>query len=210
MPKTFPSATPLQVHPSPRELIQPHYIFDIFHINRRPVLHVVDKSRRYQAARWLNKATAGKIWRSLHACWLDSHLRPPDLITHDAGKTIIARAFQANVKMLHIETKFVQIKAPKSMSFVERYSSPVRRAFNIIKHVAKDVNDDDALQKAVNSISDSVGPNGLIFTLLVHSALPRLMLPMYQPADSTIKRPTALRKATEDVYKYFARHHMSF
>lgn len=78
-----------------------HTIFvDIFYIDGRPILHVVDESTRYQAARWLPKISADAVWRALRMCWIDVYLGHPDFITHDAGKQFMARVFQSNSEML--------------------------------------------------------------------------------------------------------------
>lgn len=45
------------------------------------------------------------------------------------------------------------------MSFFVRYHTPVRRAPRIAKKEAPDVPDDDALQSAITSINDLVGPD---------------------------------------------------
>ena len=118
-------------------------------------------------------------------------------MAHDAGKKFMARAFEANADMLHISTKSIPVEAANSMSIVERYHSPLRRAFNIVKKEAPDMDDDDALQMSVKAINASVGPDGLVPTLLVFGAIPRLGLPNDLPNPSTFERAVALRKATE-------------
>ena len=53
---------------------------------------------------------------------------------------------------------------------VERYYSPLRRIYCIITTELPDISKDMALQIAFKAINDSVGPNGLIPTLLVFGA----------------------------------------
>lgn len=187
-----------------------HTVFvDIFYIDKRPILHVVDESTRYQAARWLPTVSADAVWRALRMCWIDVYLGPPDVITHDAGKQFMARVFQSNSEMLRIQTKGVPIESPNSMSFVERYHVPVRRAYNIINAEAPDTDPEQALQMAVKSVNDSAGPDGLVPTLLVYGALPRLGLPSDPPTPSSFKRAVAVRKATQEISKHFARRQVS-
>lgn len=57
---------------------------------------------------------------------------------------------------------------------------------------------------SVKAINDSVGPDGLVPTLLVFGALPRLGLPTDPPTPSTFKRAIALRKATKAMSKHFS------
>ena len=82
-----------------------HTIYvDVFYINGRPVLHVVDEATKYQAARWL-PISASAIWQSHRACWIDVYVCPPDIIAHDAGKGFVADESQASSNMLKIDTK---------------------------------------------------------------------------------------------------------
>lgn len=54
-----------------------HSVFvDIFYIEKKPILHVVDESTRYQAARWLKNVSADTVWRALRMCWIDVYVAP--------------------------------------------------------------------------------------------------------------------------------------
>jgi hypothetical protein len=66
------------------------------------------------------------------------------------------------------------VEAHNSIGIVERYHGPVRRAYQIITVEILDINKDIALQIAYKAINDSIGPDGLIPTLLVYSAYPRI------------------------------------
>lgn len=132
-------------------------------------------------------------------CWIDIYLGPLDVVTREAEKQLMARAFQANSSLLHIATKSVPVDCSNAMIFVERYHLHLRRAFNIIKSEALDLDYEEALHLAVKSINDPAGPDGLVPTLLVYGAHPRLELPTKIPAPSMIQRASALRKATADM-----------
>lgn len=53
------------------------------------------------------------------------------------------------------------------MTVVERYHHPIRRAFNIIRWRAPNIEAESALQIASKATNDFVGPNELVPTLLV-------------------------------------------
>lgn len=125
-------------------------------------------------------------------CWLDVYLGPLDIIVHDAGKNFIASEFQANADMLHIGTKSIPVESANSMKVVDRYHARLRRAFSIIQKEAADMDKTEVLQMAVKAINDSVGLDGLVPTLLVFGALPRLGLPTDRPSPSTLNRALAL------------------
>lgn len=97
------------------------------------------------------------------------------------------------------------VEAAMAMSIVECYHAPLRRKFQIIKHETFDTNDTCALQMAVKSVNDSIGPHGYVPSLLVYGALLRLGLATDQPHTSIYKRPTAIRKAAVKLSKRFAR-----
>jgi len=83
---------------------------------------------------------------------------------------------------------------------VERYYSPLRYIYHIIIAELLDINKDIALQIAFKAINDSVGPNGLISTLLVFGAY-LYMVESNAPNPTVIKRAAALKKAIEEVKK---------
>ena len=58
---------------------------------------------------------------------------------------------------------------------VKRYYSPLRRIYHIITVELPNISKDIALQMAFKAINNSVGLNGLIPTLLVFGAYPRIV-----------------------------------
>lgn len=59
------------------------------------------------------------------------------------------------------------------MSHVERYHGPLRCAFlKIRESLSRNTTDENCLQLAVNSLNDTVGPEGLCPTMLVFGTLP--------------------------------------
>jgi len=76
---------------------------------------------------------------------------------------------------------------------VERYYGPLRRIYHIITIKLLDISKDMALQMAFKAINDSAGPNGLIPTLLVFGAYPR-MVESDAPNPTVIQRAVALKR----------------
>lgn len=104
---------------------------------------------------------------------------------------------------MKIGTKSVPVEAANSLSIVERYHDPLRRAYRIVKREVPDIDDESALQYAVKSVNDTVGPDGLVSTLLVYGALPRLGLPSDAPAAGLLQRAVAVRKASNALSRHF-------
>ena len=145
------------------------------YISGAPLLHIVDEGTRFQAGRWLQDISAKHTWDVLRMCWIDSYLRPPDLITYDAGKNFVSKEFKQYATVLGISTKAVPVEAHNSIGIVERYHGPIRRAYQIIITEIPGINKEMGLQMAFKAINDSAGPDGLVPTLLVFRAYPRMV-----------------------------------
>lgn len=86
------------------------------------------------------------------------------------------------------------------MGIVERYHKPLQRAYNIIKEETKSTDKSLILQMSIKAINDTAGPDGIIPTLLVFGAYPR-MLRLDPPAPSIATRAKAIQKVMVKVSK---------
>ncbi|RFU25514.1 hypothetical protein B7463_g10820, partial [Scytalidium lignicola] len=150
-------------------------IVDIFYISGKPVLHVVDEGTR-----------------------------PPDQITTDARKNFVSKEFQQYANTMGITLKAVPVEAHNSIGTVERYYGLVRRAYQIIITEIHDIDKDMALQMAFKAVNDSVSPDGLVPTLLVYGAYPR-MSEFDAPSPTIAQRAAAIKKAMEEIHKLRAK-----
>jgi hypothetical protein len=75
---------------------------------------------------------------------------------------------------MEIKVKEVPVKAHNSIGKVERYHTPLRRAYEIISLELEGASEELILQMAVKAVNNSAGPDGLIPTLLVFGAYPRM------------------------------------
>jgi len=71
-----------------------------------------------------------------------------------------------------IKVKEVPVKAHNSVRKVERYYTPLRRAYKIISLELEDASKKLTLQIAIKAVNDFAGPDELVPTLLVFSAYP--------------------------------------
>lgn len=94
-------------------------------------------------------------------------------------------------------------RAHHSIGQLERSTGPLRRIYTIITSEIPGIDPESALQMAFKAINDSVGPNGLVPTLLVFGAYPR-MTELDAPSPSITQRATAMRKAMDEVKKITA------
>lgn len=162
-------------------------IVDVMYIDNHPVLHVVDEATNFQAARWLQNISSKHTWDAIRACWIDVYIGPPDYIVTDAGSNFTGKEFHQCATSMAVCVKNIPVEAHWSIGLVERYHALLRRSYEIIYQELKgeSLSRDNILQMAVKSINDTAGPNGLIPTLLVFGAFPR-MTQLDPPALSII------------------------
>ena len=103
-----------------------------------------------------------------------------------------------------IKVKIVPVEAHNSVGIVERYHGPVRRAYLVISTEIQGISKDMALQMAFKAVNDTAGPDGLVPTLLVYGALPR-MVEYDAPSPSVAQRSAALKKAMSEIQKLRAK-----
>lgn len=95
------------------------------------------------------------------------------------------------------------------MDHVERYHSPLRVAYEKIREsLPKSETDSECLQLAVKAVNDTIGPEGLVPTLLVFGAIPRPA--RIEQAGPQVERAKALDKAMDNVRKEQASRRIAF
>ncbi|KAF1939129.1 hypothetical protein EJ02DRAFT_457279, partial [Clathrospora elynae] len=151
-------------------------LVDVMYLGSKPVLHVVDSSTAFQGAKFLSAMLAKETWQALRTLWIDTYQGPPDILTHNAG------------------TNFASAE----------YHAPLRRAWDILHaELAGTMPEEAILQMAVKAVNDKAGPDGLVPTLLVFGAYPR-MTTESPPSPSMVKRSEAIQKATKALRKLTA------
>jgi hypothetical protein len=149
-------------------------IIDIFYISSKPVFYIIDKGTRYQAGRWLQNISILYTWDALKQYWIDTYLGPPDQIVADTGKQFTSKEFAQLANTMGTKVKIVPIEAHNSVGIVEYYYGPIRYTYLVITAEINGINKDTVLQMAFKAINDSAGPDGIVPTLLVYGALPRM------------------------------------
>ncbi|KAE8549770.1 hypothetical protein EYB25_008294 [Talaromyces marneffei] len=183
-------------------------IVDIMYINGKPVLHVVDEATRFNAARWLENISAKATWTALRIMWIDTYLGPPDFIVTDAGKNFTSKEFSRDASSMDIIVTTVPVEAHWSIGAVERYHAVLRRSYEIMKEELPDISTEAALQIAVKAVNDTAGPDGLVPTLLVFGAYPR-MTEYDPPAPTITQRAAAVKKAMTEIRRIRAQRQIT-
>lgn len=99
------------------------------------------------------------------------------MITTDAGTNFASSEFRVEARLLGTTCHEVPTEAHHSVGKIERYHAPLRRAYQIISSEVKGLVEKEAvLQMALKAVNDTAGPNGLVPTLLLFGAMPRVHL----------------------------------
>jgi hypothetical protein len=101
----------------------------------------------------------------------------------------------------------VPVEAANIMGLVECYHKPLCQAYEIIDDEFKDKGNSNGsiskvliLQMTIKAVNDTTGHDGLVPTLLVFGAYPR-MLELSPPVLTISQQATAIKKAIEEVSK---------
>ena len=113
------------------------------HLEGKPTLYIVDEATAFQAAKFIPDFIALTVWEALEIYWINTYLRPPDFIITDTRTNFVGIKFKQPVKQLSIEIKEVLVEAHNSIGKVERYYTPLRRAYKIIRTELKEEGIDD-------------------------------------------------------------------
>jgi hypothetical protein len=108
-------------------------------------------------------------------CWINTYLGPLDHIVSNTGKNFVSKEFKEYANTIGIRTKAVLVKAHNSVGIVEQYHGLLRRIYQIMCVELPRVDKDVALQMAFKALNDTAGPDGLVPTLLVFGAYPRMV-----------------------------------
>jgi hypothetical protein len=98
------------------------------------------------------------------------------------------------------------VEAYNSISKVERYYAPLRRLYEIFKSElqGEKLNKETILQIAVKAVNNTTGLNGLVPTLLVFKAYPRIT--EQDPLSPIIiKRAEAIRIVIKEIQRLYAK-----
>ncbi|KAK6218082.1 hypothetical protein QIS74_02513 [Colletotrichum tabaci] len=182
-----------------------HEIFvDVVYLDGNvPVLHIVDLATAFHAGRFLPDMTAKSAWEARRAAWIDTYQGPPDWIVADAGRNFVASEFRQEAEAMACGLKIIPVEAHHSIGKVERYHAMLRRAYNVIRRDCPEMTKESILQSALKAINDTAGPDGVVPTLLVFGAYPRLTHDS-PPSPDIVQRAAAVRKASEAIKKLHA------
>lgn len=174
---------------------------DLVKIGDHWVLHVVDEATGFHAAEPLKDMSAIEVWRAFDKCWNNVMVGPPVYVAHDPGKHFQGD-FQTMAKTKGITTLEKGIEAHHSVGQVEKGNHILKRIYDCVADEQKQegiiMPFANILQIAVKALNDTAGPNGLVPTLLVFGAYPRMTM-HDKPTANIRERAKAIKTAFEEL-----------
>ena len=132
---------------------------DIMYIDSIPILHIVDESTRFSAARFLPNVSTRAICETFISCWAPIYTGLPNRILFDQGSNLCkSESFVSLAGRENVEVQGTVIKAHSSLGIGERYHEPVRTTFCKMVLVYPDVDKTLPLQMAIKAMNDTLGP----------------------------------------------------
>ena len=177
-----------------------HIIVNIFYIERKPVLHFINKTTRFQTNRWLKNIIAKNVWNQLKTYWIDIYFGFFDLISTNANKQFVAQKFRHYASNMKIMMKNVFVETHHSIDQIERYHELFRRIYLIIISKIFEIDSNLELQMTLKTINDSIESHGLVSTLLILDAYSR-MTELNASSPTISQRVIIMKKAMNKMRK---------
>jgi hypothetical protein len=110
---------------------------------------------------------------------------------------------------LVINIKEILVEAYNSIGKVKQYYNSLQQAYKIICNELRDIETSTkmSLQIVIKAVNDSAGPDGIIPTLLVFGAYPRMTNNSVLSLTIT-KRAKTIRKASNEIRRYYTKQYI--
>lgn len=147
---------------------------DLMFVESKPILHIIDVGTTFNAAVFLVKQDANSVWNAFVRGWSRLYLGDPERILTDQGSVFRSEQFVKLCAEHEIVLEHTGTESHNSLGVGERYHEPLRKTYLKLRADYPRVPEDVLLQCAVFTINCTAGPEGLVPSLLVFGALPKL------------------------------------
>lgn len=170
---------------------------DLMWLDKKAVLHVVDTHTHFNSAAFLRGHTVEDVWNAFLKCWATIYVGFPEKIKVDQGSCFTSLRWEKLSTDVGTIMEYSGVESHNSIGSGERYHGPLRRVFNKIKHENPKMPRELTLSLALKALNDTMGPEGLVPTLLVFGTLPRF--PTVESSNAgQFERMNALESARKE------------
>ena len=176
---------------------------DIMYLDGRPVLHIVDKSTRFSAARFLTKMTTDAVWEAIVLCWSSVYTGLPQWIMVDEGAQF-RNVFAELAALYDIKLEKSGIQSHNSLGIGERYHKPLSDTYLKLKLDHRSMQRQILFALATKAMNDTLGPEGHVPSSLVIGEFPTLRT----FEGPLVPKPTLAEcvEAAQEARRYMAKH----
>ncbi|PXF47155.1 hypothetical protein BWQ96_03097 [Gracilariopsis chorda] len=153
---------------------------DLFWIDWKAVLHVVDRSTDFSKAVFLNGHSVNEVWSSYTQCWSTVYVGHPNSFRTDSGSVFTSALWNQLTFDNGIGLKISGFQSHNSLDLGKRHHKPLRRIYRKLRHDAPDLDKAVVLRFALKAMNDTVGPDALVPSYLVFGSF--LEFPAVNPS----------------------------
>lgn len=137
-----------------------------------PILDVVHADTNFKNATVLRGKSASDVWQAFVGCWATIDKGYPNIIPLHQESGFPAASFR-DLAAAHDNTlQFSGAQFHNPIVSGEKYYSPLRRVFHIIRDRHNSLKPEVALRYAVKGLNDTMVPAGHVPSVLVFGTLP--------------------------------------
>lgn len=140
---------------------------DLVWLGRRPVLHVVYCHSCYGNAAFIENMTALRLWQLFIKIWFTVYCGYPDVLHIDSEPSFMVGPFRDAAECSRVVVQVSNIEGHYAIGVGERYHAPLQRVYNAARLEDPSLASEPALRLAIKAIKDTMGPNGVVPSLLV-------------------------------------------
>ena len=167
-------------------------MMDIMYIGHSPVLHIGDEETKFSAAAFLPSAGTDDIWKTFLLNWSTIYTGMPNRMIIDQGSALgRSSVFAELADDADIVLEKTGTEAHSSLGIGERYHQPLRNTFRKLVQVYPKQDKNLLLQCAVKSMNDTLGPEGIVPSVLVFGEYPQA----YSKSETRPNRPTSIERS---------------
>lgn len=152
----------------PDELLFNHELaVDLMWLQKTPVIHIIDTHTLYQNAEFLQDKSANAIWEVFLRVWVTLFVGFPNTLRLDHESCFDSELFRANSAEVGMKLQFSGVESHNFIGVGEKYHNPLRRVFMKSSEDFPRMKKETVLRLALKGCNDTLGPNGLVPTLLL-------------------------------------------
>ena len=173
-----------------------------------PVLHVVDKDTKFSAAAFLRKETADATWNTFMNIWVCVYIGFFDAMATDQGPQFKSQLWKTLLLLAGIQHFQSGVQSHNALGVGERYHAFLRDIYSKVRLQHPGIEKSHCLSLSLKAMNDTAGYHGLVPTLLVFGAMPRIpIIPMDLPAQ--MNRMKAMESARKEMASVMGKERIS-